>query len=152
VYQAPLRPLPSNLSLAEPLQQASCNQAIGAWVAECCPGHRLYRVRGAVISVLVARDLGFLLARCDCIVLRHGQGVLVLPADLIIGWRALQVATASPCIPTSERLEVCFPGIRSSAGAMLVPLRHRSPEDVLARCLAEGIQVAGSRVVYPASG
>jgi hypothetical protein len=45
-------------------------------------------------------------------------------------------------------LRALFPGLRSHASAILVPLRAHSPEEVLARCLAEGTQITGSRVVY----
>jgi hypothetical protein len=98
--------------------------------------------------VLVSTDLGFLLGRCNRVAIREGQSPVVLETTTLIRWRALQVATATPYLPGGERLGALFPGLRIGASAVLVPLSTQSPEEVLARCLAEGMQVTGSRVVY----
>jgi hypothetical protein len=98
--------------------------------------------------VLVSPDLGFLLGRCSRVAVREGQLPVVLEAEMVIQWRALQVATATPCLPGIERLQALFPGLRFSPSAVLVPLRTQSPEEVLAGCLAEGVPVTASRVVY----
>jgi hypothetical protein len=98
--------------------------------------------------VLASPDLGFLLSRCDHVALREGEQLVVLEAEKVIHWRALQVATATPYLPGVDRLRAQFPGLRPNAGGLVVPIRTRSPEDVLAECLAVGIQVAGSRIVY----
>jgi hypothetical protein len=58
------------------------------------------------------------------------------------------VATATPYLPGLERLKEVFPDLHTSEGMMLVPLRAHCPEEVLASCLAEGMSVTASRVVY----
>lgn len=98
--------------------------------------------------VLVSSDLGYLLGRCSEVALREGERTRVVPADMVIHWRALQVATATPHLPGIQRLLAQFPGMHASANGLLVPLRLLSPEEVLARCAVEGVRVTGSRVVY----
>jgi hypothetical protein len=77
----------------------------------------------------------------------------VLAAELLIQWRALQVVTGMPYIPCLERLTEIFPGAHLNPAGFHVPLSTRPPEEVLADCLAHGIPVAGSRIIYrkPAS-
>jgi hypothetical protein len=99
-------------------------------------------------GVLASGDLGWLLDRCERVAVRQGDQAVVLETETIIEWRALQVATALPCLPGLEQLGALFPGLRIHATSILVPLRTRSPEDVLACCMAVGIQVTGSRIVY----
>jgi hypothetical protein len=104
--------------------------------------------RWAPSRVLASGDLGLLLDRCERVALRQGDQAVVLETETIIEWRALQVATALPCLPGIERLGELFPGLRIHPTSILVPLHTRSPEDVLSCCIAEGIPVAGSRIVY----
>ena len=98
--------------------------------------------------MLASSDLGFLLSRCDNVALRAGERLVVLEAEKVIHWRTLQVATATSYLPGVNRLRAQFPGLRPDAGGLVVPIKTRSPEEVLAECLAIGIQVAGSRIVY----
>jgi hypothetical protein len=72
----------------------------------------------------------------------------VLEAEAVIEWRTLQVVTATPYLPGIEGLSARFPGLRPSSSGLMVPINRRSSEEVLAECLAIGIQVAGSRIVY----
>jgi hypothetical protein len=74
--------------------------------------------------------------------------MIVLASETLIHWRALQVATATPYLPGLGRLEAMFPGLRITTGGCVVPVREESPEKVLATFVAEGVRVAGSRIVY----
>jgi hypothetical protein len=152
MFRGPPLPLLPDLPLSELLAKARATEALGAWVRGSCPRQRIYRVdHGAAGHVLVSSDLGFLLARCDRVVVREGDRPVVLEAATIIQWRALQVATATPYLPGLERLRTLFPALQAGASELLVPLQSQSPEEVLARCLAEGVRVEGSRIVYTPS-
>jgi hypothetical protein len=149
MFLGPPLPLPADTRLPELLSYAQASGVLGAWVRGCSPGQRLYELRHpAGGRVIAGPDLGFLLARCHRVVLRQGEAPLVLDAETVIRWRALQVATATPFLPGAERLRALYPGLQSSGNGLLVPLRAQSPEEVLAHCLMEGISVTGSRVVY----
>jgi hypothetical protein len=103
-------------------------------------------------QALASSDLGFLLRRCTHVAVRENRRLAVLPSEAVIQWRALQVATATPYLPGLERLRVLFPRLRATAGGFLVPLHSQSVEEVLSRCVSEGVRVTGSRVVYSAAG
>ena len=60
--------------------------------------------------------------------------------------RALELAVASP-IPDAERLSTRIAGIDRCGDRLRIPLRHHSPEEVLAQCRALGISVQRSRVI-----
>ena len=62
-----------------------------------------------------------------------------------------QVVTATPYLPGLERLKAQLPALQLTPDGLRVPIRSCSPESVLADCLAHGIQVIGSRIVYDAS-
>jgi hypothetical protein len=98
--------------------------------------------------VLASADLGFLLRRCAEVAVREGDRTVVLASEVVIEWRALQVATATPYLPGLDQLRALFPGLRSTPNGFLVPVAKQSAEEVLACCLEEGVQVRGSRVVY----
>jgi hypothetical protein len=98
--------------------------------------------------VLASGDLGFLLRHCVEVALREGDRTIVLASEAVIEWRALQVATATPYLPGLERLRAVFPQLRPASNGLQIPVLRQSPEEVLARCLAEGIQITGSRIVY----
>jgi hypothetical protein len=133
------------------LAEAQPTGVLGAWVRGCARPLHIYRIphhENAGGSVLASQDLGFLLTRCNLVVVREGERHLVLESETLIQWRALQVALATPYVPGLEPLLALFPGLRSIADGVLVPLRAQSPEEVLARCITEGMQVTGSRIVY----
>lgn len=110
---------------------------------------RIYRVeRPFLRQVLASSDLGFLLGRCARVAVREGRQVKVLASEAVIGWRALQVATATPYLPGLERLRELFPRLYVTDSGFRVPLHTQSAEEVLARCASEGLRVTGSRVVY----
>lgn len=108
----------------------------------------LYGVGASQCRVLVSPDLGFLLGRCNRLALREGDQPVILEAELLIQWRALQVVTATPFLPGLTRLSAIFPGAHLDPSGFQVPIPTQSPEEVLAECLTHGIPVAGSRIVY----
>lgn len=82
------------------------------------------------------------------VAVRAGEQTVVMAAEEIIQWRALQVATAMPYLPGLERLRAVFPQLDVSLGGIRIPVGSCSPEEVLAQCLAEGIHIGGTRIVY----
>ena len=152
MLHGPPLPLSTRHSLSELLAHACPSESLGAWVRGCSRGQHIVRIGcAAACRVLASPDLGFLLNRCDRILVREGEVPVVVGAEALIAWRSLQVATATPYLPGLERLRLLFPDIDFNEKALLIPLGIRCPEEVLASCLAEGIPVAGSRVVYSAA-
>ncbi len=148
MFLGPPLPLSPNLPLAELLAHAQPPGPLGAWLRDCRHRLHVYDGGGGYRRLLVSPDLGFLLGRCSHVALRQDRGPVVLPAEVVIEWRTLQVVTATPYLPGVERLSAQFPGLRPDSSGLLVPIRTGSPEEVLAECLARGMQVVGSRVVY----
>ena len=148
MFPGPPLPLSPDLPLSALLACVRPPGPLGAWLRDCRHRLRVYDTGGVNPGLLVSPDLGFLLGRCSHIALRQGREPVVLEADVVIEWRTLQVVTATPYLPGVERLSARFPGLRPDPSGLLVPIRTRSPEEVLAECLAEGMQVAGSRIVY----
>jgi hypothetical protein len=105
-------------------------------------------VRGGGCPVLISADLGFLLGRCSRVALREGNDLVVLEVELIIQWRTLQVLTGTPFLPGLERLKMQFPDLQVDPTGLSIPIPARSPEEVLAECLASGMQVTESRIAY----
>lgn len=150
MFSGPPLPLPSDLPLSFLLSQVRPSETLGAWV-RCSTQHlRLHdTTRIPAGGVLVSADLGFLLGHCNRVALREGSSPVILDADMVIGWRTLQVVTALPHLPGVARLVQQFPGIiHGGVLGLLIPIPAASPEKVLAECLAAGMQVTGSRVVY----
>jgi hypothetical protein len=73
---------------------------------------------------------------------------VVLQAELLIQWRVLQVVTGTPYLPGLERLSDIFRTAHLGPTGFQIPIPTRTPEEVLRECLAYGIPVAGSRIVY----
>lgn len=96
----------------------------------------------------MSADLGFLLGRCSRVAIREGNEPIVVSVEVLIQWRALQVVAATPYLPGLKRLSAIFPGLQPIPAGFQVPLPTRSSEEVLAECVAQGIPVAGSRIVY----
>jgi hypothetical protein len=76
---------------------------------------------------------------------------VLVPTDLLIGWRALQVVTGTPYLSCPERLRVLFPEAAIDTAGFHIPTQCRSPEEVLAACLTHRIPVAESRIIYRAA-
>lgn len=82
------------------------------------------------------------------VAVRAGDRTVILASEVVIEWRALQVATATPYLPGLNHLRALFPGLQTTPNGFLVPVAKQPVEEVLAFCLKEGMQVRGSRVVY----
>jgi hypothetical protein len=148
---APL-PLSPDVPLSHLFALTCGAHPLGAWIRACRHRLRIYRLtKPAGYQVLASPDLGFLLRRCGRVAVRQGRQVKVLPSEALIHWRALQVATATPYLPPPERMEALFPRLQITRSGFRVPLRTASAEEVLARCVSEGLRVTGSRVVYCAA-
>lgn len=65
--------------------------------------------------------------------------------------RALQITTPGPHLHPLERLRRQFPAMRVTADGLLFPLKTETPEEILARCVAERVHVTGSVIIYAAS-
>jgi hypothetical protein len=145
---APL-PLSPRIPLGYLLALPSSADPLGVWVSAC--GHPVWIYRLAQRNLrraLASSDLGFLLRRCTHVAVREHRCVTVLPSEAVIQWRAIQVATSTPYLPGLERMQLLFPRLQLTSGGFQVPLRAESPEEVLSRCVSEGVRVTGSRVVY----
>jgi hypothetical protein len=150
MFSGPPLPLPADLPLNFLLAQIRNSETLGAWVryyaTELRVQNTTWRSGG---QLLVSPDLGFLLRRCNRVALREGSAPVILDAETVIQWRALQVITGLPHLPGMERLVRQFPDIiRCGPVRLLIPIPVRSPEEVLAECLTNGIEVSESRVVY----
>lgn len=149
MFQGTLLPLSPDLPLSTLLAFARPAEPLGAWVRASIHRFRIYQLPHSTRTlVLASSNLGFLLGRCSQVAVREGDRTQVLSADAVIHRRALQVATATPHLPGINRLQTQFPGMRASVKGLLIPVRLQSPEEVLAWCVAEGVRVAGSHIVY----
>lgn len=121
---------------------------LGVWLREA---RYPAEIRGTLgygrCGLLASADLGFLLGRCGHVALREGIAAVVLPTELVIQWRSLQVVTATPWLP-EIRLAQLVPGAHLDPTGFHVRLRGRVPEEVLADCLSHAIPVVGSRIIY----
>ncbi len=154
MFSGPPLPLPPDLPLRHLWPHTRASGSLGAWMRGSLRRFRFYNTSDNYCGpILVNADLGFLLGRCSRIALREQTELVVLETDVLIQWRALQVVTGSPYLPGLERLNNVFPGAQLSPAGFQVPIPTGSPEEVLAECVAHGIQVAGSRIIYgvPAS-
>lgn len=149
MFLGPPLPLSPDLPLIELLACARLPGPLGAWVRPCVRTLRVYQLPPLARRwILASPDLGFLLTRCNHIAIRDGERLVVLEAERVIHWRALQVATATPYLPGLARLQMLFPELHATASGFVVPVRKESAEEVLALCVEEGMLVTGSRIVY----
>ena len=148
MFSGPPLPLPPDMPLCRLLALAQAPGTLGAWVRTSARSLHLYEIAGHARRILVGPDLGFLLAHCNRVALREGEQPVVLETEVLIQWRALQVATATPYLPGLERLRGVFPDLQVTMGGVVVPLPRRTPEEVLARCVAERLPVKGSCLLY----
>ncbi len=153
MFHGPPLPLSPDVPLSSLLACAGPKEPLGAWV-KCGPVPlQVYLLpHTSRCLVLASSDLGFLVGRCGRVAIREGDRTVVLPTETLIHWRALQVATATPYLPGLERLRALFPGLYAVQNYWSIPVHTRSPEEVLATCVAEGVRIAGSRVVYAGDG
>jgi hypothetical protein len=152
----PPLPIPSDYSLArlidlvQPIDLGrSPSGGLGVWLRDVAGAIPMYiAARGRCCRMILSGDLGVLLGRCSHVVVREGSRPRVLPAEALIQWRALQVVTSMPCLPSLERLQQIFPGAVFDRAGFRVPVGSVAPEVVLAECLTQGITVTESRITY----
>jgi hypothetical protein len=151
MFSGPPLPLPPTLPHVRLLGHAQPPGSLGVWVRPSGRDLRIIgRIGGVGCRLLVSADLGFLLSRCSRVAVREGADPIILDAEMLIQWRALQVVTGTPYLPCMERLKEIFPEADLDAAGFQVPTRSCPPEEVLADCLTHGIPVAGSRIIYRA--
>jgi hypothetical protein len=150
VFSGPPLPLSSDLPLQWLLRQVRPRAVLGAWVRQST--NKLQIHCRTASRILVSADLGLLLRRCSRVAIREGTQPVVLQAELLIQWRVLQVVTATPYLPGLERLSDIFRTAHLDPTGFQIPIPTRTPEEVLGECLAYGIPVAGTRIVYARAG
>jgi hypothetical protein len=143
-------PLARLIDLVQPIDLGRSRSAgLGVWLRDVARAIPMYvATRGRCCRMLLSGDLGLLLGRCSHVVVREGSRPQVLPAEALIQWRALQVVTSMPCLPSHERLQEIFPGAVLDPAGFSVPVQSVGPEVVLAECLTHGITVTESRITY----
>jgi hypothetical protein len=149
MFAGPPLPLSPDFPLRRLLPLIHDRQQIGAWVGHSGVRHRLtISADGRCAAVMIGEDLGELLGCCSHLVLRSGAGAVVVAAEGVIRWRALQVVTGLPHLPSVERLRQIFPEAEVEATGFKISTQCSSPEEVLANCIEHGVQVRESRIVY----
>ena len=144
-------PLPPEFPLRHLLPLINPAQHTGVWVRDSGAAHRLtITADGQCACVIIGQDLGELIRDCGRILLRTDGGPFCLPVETVIQWRAIQVVTGTQHLPTRERLKEIFPDAEVDTTGFKVPTRSFSPEEILASCLAHGIQVMKTGIVYSA--
>jgi hypothetical protein len=152
MFSGPPLPLPSTLPIQRLLLQATERGPLGAWFRDTAHTFYLHDTRrGRTGRLIVGPDLGYLITHCTRVALREERELVVLEAEIIIGWRTLQVVTSYPHLPGLAQLSGFFAGLRSSPGELEVPLGQHSPEAVLAELLTLGVPVQGTRLGYSPS-
>ena len=141
---APSR-LPSSIPLRCVLSLGRPGELLGAWVRT---GRRPLRLGTGECTLLVARDLGFLLRRCGRVVVRDGGRARALGGERLIAWRTLQIVTGTPFLPQIETLRQLFPGLRVASGRLALPLGLDGAEPALAACAAALVPVRATWIEY----
>jgi hypothetical protein len=154
--EAPLPLLPQDLllpliGLVRPFSSPPVGSQLGVWLRNVTGSIPVcVSAQGGSCRVLLSGDLGLLLKRCNYVAVRVAHEARVLPADALIQWRALQVVTSTPCLPSADCLKKIFPHAVFDAGGFRIPLRGVVPEAVLAACVMHSIGVTETRIVYAA--
>jgi hypothetical protein len=139
-------PLPPNVRLTTVVQFARAGSVLGVWGREC--GRvKVWRLAGRR-ALVVGRDLGGLLRRCDRVVVRDGDRVVALATSLLIRWRVLEIVLGTPFLPPPAQLRALFPGLRSAPGSFAIPIGLGSAEEALAVCAWERIPIVSTRIAY----
>ena len=151
MFPGPPQPLLPRFPLQEVLQLLHTKPGSGVWLRGAGAGYplRIHAGRRGTL-VLVREDLGCLLGRCPTVLVREGNRAVLLPSELLLQWRALQVVTATPYLPCPHHLKKLFPGSEIDQLGFRVPTQRCSPEVVLAECLAQRIPVRETRIIYRA--
>ena len=138
-------PLPAATPLKSIVGLVAPGHPVGVWARGCARMQR-WRVPGG--HVLVGPDLGALLRRCERVVVRDGHRPVAVPSALLIRWRVLEIVLGTPYLPPPHQLRLLFPGLRSSALRVAIPLGLGSAEEALAVCACERLPVVASRIAY----
>ncbi len=118
----------------------------GVWLRDC-PSLRVLCAEGGR-RLLLCRDLGALLRRCERIAVRNGGRPDLLTASQLVRCRVLEVVLGTPFLPPPAQLREIFPSLVAEAGVVVLPLGLGSAEEALAICAAERIVVRSSRIAY----
>src|SRR5919112_663960 len=106
----PPHPLSGECPMAELLSLLQDQRQVGAWVRGARRPLQLHIHRYEQrYSILLGRDLGFLLRRCSWIAVTVEERPLLAPAEDLIRCRALQVVTGTPYLPNAQHLRSIFP-------------------------------------------
>jgi hypothetical protein len=142
-------PLPSECTVSQLLPLLRGYNRVGAWLRSARREFHL-RVHGRHqrVSLLVGRDLGSLLRRCNWIAVRVEEQPLLVAAEELIRCRVLQVVIGTPYLPSVEQLRSLFPEVQPDRDGFWVPVQDSAPEEVLGVCLTQGIPVMESRIDY----
>ncbi|HEX6106392.1 MAG TPA: hypothetical protein VFZ26_12465 [Gemmatimonadales bacterium] len=138
----PRTPLAALLAVVPPLVTA------GVWLRHC-PRVRVLHAPGQR-HLLLCRDLGTLLRRCDHVVVRHSGRLHLFSAAQLIRCRVLEVVLGTPYLPPPARLRELYPALEAGARRYAIPIGLGSAEEALALCAAERLPVRSSRVGYGA--
>ena len=146
MLSGPPLPLPLEFPLRLLTSLIQGERLAGAWIQGSGPGRRLtISANGRSVAVTIGQDLGQLLSCCARIVVRAASSPILVSAEALIHWRALQVVVGAA--PRPEVKEI-FPDAELEPGGFTVSTETRSAEEVLANCVRHGIPVMESRVVY----
>jgi hypothetical protein len=149
MFSGPPLPLSPDTPLQQLLALADSTGAIGAWLRGGKHSLSIYGSNVEGCRILLSSDLGSLLGRCNRVIVRQGSRPVAIDSVRLIEWRSLQVVTATPYLPGVAHLREQFAGTRLTPEGVLVPMLSRySPEEILAECVAAGLPVRGSQVVY----
>jgi hypothetical protein len=139
-------PLPADLRLTSVVPLAEAGSVLGVW-ARNCGRVQFWRLAGRR-ALVVSRDLGILLRRCDQVVVRDGQRPVAVAASLLIRWRVLEIVLGTPFLPPPAQLRALFPGLRSAPDTFAIPIGLGSAEEALAVCAWEGVPIVSTRIAY----
>ena len=139
-------PLPPGTRLTDLPPFPRCPDIVGVWLRGC-RGLRLLRLRNSP-GLLLGRDLGTLLRRCEAVAVRVAGRPRVLSASQLVRFRVLEVVLGTPFLPPPAQLRELYPGVARQAHSYSIPLGLGSAEEALALCAAEGVAVRGSRIRY----
>jgi hypothetical protein len=143
------RPLPGECPLVRLLPVLPSGCQVGAWIRSASRQVPLRILSGQqAYLLLLDRDLGALLRRCNWIAVQVDERPLVVSAQDLIHCRALQVVTGIPYLPSPGYMRTVFPQLEVGANGFRVLVQHSTPEDVLSVCLSRRIPVLESRIEY----
>jgi hypothetical protein len=103
-------------------------------------------------ALLASADLGYLLRRCGCVLVRNGERPAVVDADRLIAWRTLQIVVGAPFLPRVQELRAIYPELQVAGGRISLPLGLQGAEPALAACAAARLPVTATWIEYRDAG